>query len=245
MMNALNIQHSKECGRKSHLNSRLKKSSSGFTMIELLIVTVLIAILGATAFPQFLDFRNEAKLAVLNSNLSAMRVGIQNQRQQAMLRCGASMASGELKTRHGNSFLLFVGSLLRNQNDITFMRSGIPSLQICTTADVLNPADRKFFDISSKDTAKEYILGVERPAGTALPKNPFIVEASAGNRIYAATVNTNLSDINYTSSGGRCGWVDLNAAAGLHSHWWFVSSTGDFEDVFPGTNTDGIHECNF
>ncbi len=57
-------------------------------MIELLMVIMIISILGAIAVPQFLDFRNEARAASVQTALSAIRVGIKNQRQLATLKCG-------------------------------------------------------------------------------------------------------------------------------------------------------------
>lgn len=64
-------------------------SLSGFTRIELLMVMMLLAVLGATALPQFLDFRSEGRLAAARQIIQAVRVGIklQQQEQQIVLRC--------------------------------------------------------------------------------------------------------------------------------------------------------------
>ncbi len=58
-------------------------------MIELLMVIMLVAILGAVALPQFLDFRTEGKIAATQSLISSIRSGIKLQYSQQILRCGA------------------------------------------------------------------------------------------------------------------------------------------------------------
>lgn len=64
-------------------------NKKGFTMIELLMVILLIAVLGAVAVPQFLDFRQEGRAAATRAILNAVRTGIKLQRSQAILRCSA------------------------------------------------------------------------------------------------------------------------------------------------------------
>jgi prepilin-type N-terminal cleavage/methylation domain-containing protein len=64
-----------------------KPNQTGFTMIEMLMVILLVAILAAVAIPQFLDFRLEAKNAAVNASLGAMRTAIANQKGQMILRC--------------------------------------------------------------------------------------------------------------------------------------------------------------
>lgn len=72
--------------------SRLRplKNQSGFTMIEMLMVIVIVGLLAGVAIPQFLDFRVEAKDAAVKASLGAVGSGIMNQYAQSLLRCGSA-----------------------------------------------------------------------------------------------------------------------------------------------------------
>lgn len=53
------------------------KAKSGFTLVEILIVVVILGILAAIVIPQFTNASSEAKLSNLKSNLQAVRAQIE------------------------------------------------------------------------------------------------------------------------------------------------------------------------
>ena len=53
------------------------KRSSGFTLVEVLIVVVILAVLAATIIPQFSSSTTDAKVAALQFNLNSIRSQIQ------------------------------------------------------------------------------------------------------------------------------------------------------------------------
>ena len=53
-----------------------RKWGKGFTLIELVMVILLLAILAAIAIPNFIDFRKEAKNAATHGGLGALRAAI-------------------------------------------------------------------------------------------------------------------------------------------------------------------------
>ncbi len=53
-----------------------RKTLKGFTLIELVMVILLLAILAAIAIPNFIDFRTEAKNAATHGGLGALRAAI-------------------------------------------------------------------------------------------------------------------------------------------------------------------------
>lgn len=54
-----------------------KYNRSAFTLIEVLIVVVLMAILAATIIPQFASSTTDAKTSAMNSNLRSLRSQLQ------------------------------------------------------------------------------------------------------------------------------------------------------------------------
>jgi prepilin-type N-terminal cleavage/methylation domain-containing protein len=210
----------------------------GFTMIELLMVIVIIAALSAAAVPQFVDFRNEARAAALQNNLVALRVGLKNQTQNALISCGIE-SPATWRSAGGHTFY---ENLISNAifNDITYWQD-FPVAKICTRDQVPDANQRKFFDIGSSGRAFEWFGGVVG-ARYFLPENPFYHSGEGDLVPYYIGIVYGTTTSEITTTGGRCPLVNQikNDFAELY-HWIYILDTGE---IFPGSNTNGISECN-
>lgn len=64
------------------MTSRAKSRLTGFTLVELLIVVIILAILAAIVVPQFASSTDDAKVSALDSTLANMRSAIDLYYQQ-------------------------------------------------------------------------------------------------------------------------------------------------------------------
>ncbi len=62
--------------------SKRQRSQSGFTLVEVLIVVVIMAILAATIIPQFSNSTNDAKASTAKFNLNTLRSQIEMYKSQ-------------------------------------------------------------------------------------------------------------------------------------------------------------------
>ena len=59
------------------MKTTVRRHRGGFTLVEVLIVVVIMAVLAATVIPQFSDATNDAKISTATFNLNTLRTQIQ------------------------------------------------------------------------------------------------------------------------------------------------------------------------
>lgn len=69
-------------------------TESGFSLVELLIVVIILAILAAIVVPQFANTANDARGSAADSSLAGMRSAVELYRQQHTAYPGAAAATG-------------------------------------------------------------------------------------------------------------------------------------------------------
>jgi prepilin-type N-terminal cleavage/methylation domain-containing protein len=82
---------------KKHLDN--SRSRQGFTLVEVIVVAVIVAILSAVAVPLYLGYINSAKVSTANANAGACATYLTSARNSgatAVTNFGASMASGAI-----------------------------------------------------------------------------------------------------------------------------------------------------
>jgi type IV pilus assembly protein PilA len=111
---------------------KLLKDQKGFTLVEIMMAVVLVAILAGIGISQFTDFGKETKDASTKQALGILRDGIQKQYGQMRLRCGIT----------GTGWPLLADLVA---NDITTTGGATTTATACGTDKVTNASDRKFF----------------------------------------------------------------------------------------------------
>ncbi len=141
----------------------------GFTLVELLIVVIILAILAAIVVPQFAASTTDAEDAVLDTNLQNLRSGIEFYRQEhghwpsGITSTGATCPAGVASGGALNTEAAFVSAL----TEFTF-KDG----KACTGTDGTLfgpyvpeiPANTKIVTVADQTKVKVLTAGVLNPA---------------------------------------------------------------------------------
>lgn len=71
------------------------RAQSGFTIVELLMVILIVGILSGVMLPQFIDFRSDAKISVTKEKLNAFKLALDGDSRQVVN--GQAVSPGFLK----------------------------------------------------------------------------------------------------------------------------------------------------
>ena len=71
--------------KRGIINIKFTKSRSGFTLIELIVVIVILGILAVTAAPKFIDLQKDAKIATLEGLKGAYESALKLAQSKAIL----------------------------------------------------------------------------------------------------------------------------------------------------------------
>jgi general secretion pathway protein G len=151
----------------------------GFTLVELLIVVIILAILAAIVIPQFSSSTEDAKLSSLQTTLSSMRGAVELYYQQ-----------------HGQRY---PGTY--KETDGTTATATAGEAQTAFVAQLVQYTDANGKVSTTKDATYKYGPYLK---STTLPKNPFVAVAANATALLADITTTSI--IAASTADGTTGW---------------------------------------
>lgn len=154
------------------------KRQTGFTLIELVVVIVILGILAATAAPKFMDLQSDARISALNGLAGATKSAITMTYSKAILSGKDKTASGAYICSTGAASAACTGTTT-GAVAITYGKPAATAAGIIAAMDLGGTVDK--FDASSPDGDWVY----KEVTGT--PKVIYISPVSHKNTLSAIT----------------------------------------------------------
>lgn len=154
-------------------------NNRGFTLVELLIVVIILAILAAIVIPQFASSTEDAKLSSLQTTLNSMRGTIEL-----------------YYTQHGQRY---PGAY--KETDGTTASATAGDVQTAFVAQLVQYTDANGKVSATKDATYKY--GPYLKSAT-LPKNPFVANATNAIALLADIATTSITAA--STADGSTGW---------------------------------------
>lgn len=121
------------------MSARFPRSESGFTLIELIAVMVILGILAATAAPKFVDLQRDARIAYLNGLKGAIASANQMLHAYAVVHGMDSMDLYESSNEYWKSAVVFDGGRIKkadpndkNEPHLVFLNYGYVAITFRT-----------------------------------------------------------------------------------------------------------------